>query len=392
LWPSERDGYNHLYRYRIDGTLINRVTSGNWSMRASRGVYWVSGAVCAVDEKAGLVYFTALKKSSIERHLYRANMDGKNLERISRQDGVHKIAFSPKTHYYLDEFSDRASPPALLLYRNDGTLLFTLAESPGRQLDKYHMQFREFFSIAARDGFEMPAYFIRPSDFNPQRKYPVIIYIYGGPSAPQVVDQWDDNNYFDNILVKDGYLIFCMDNRSASGISKTLQLTVLKDLWGDVELHDLLDAVQWLKKQSFTDTSRIGIWGWSGGGMHTLLAMTRSTEFKAGIAVAPVSDWIYYDTRYTEFAMKRPQDNPEGYWKTSLVRRAKNLHGRLLLVYGTYDDNVHPQNSQAFANELIRNNVQFDMMVYPMRKHTIDDDRARIHLYTRMREFWRENL
>ncbi len=392
LWASERDGYNHLYRYRRNGTLINKITPGNWTLRASGGVAWVSGVICAVDEKAGLVYFTALKKSSMERHLYRAGLDGRNLERISRQDGVHKIAFSPDAHFYLDEYSNNAMPPQLLVYRNDGTLMYTLAESPQAQLEKYHLQYREFFAIDAKDGFPMPAYLIKPADFSPGKKYPVIINIYGGPSAPQVVNQWDDNNYFDNILLKDGYLIFCVDNRSASGISKTLQLTVLNQLWGDVELHDLLDAVHWLKKQSFVDSSRIGIWGWSGGGMHTLLAMTRSAEFKAGIAVAPVSDWLYYDTRYTEFAMKRPQDNPEGYRKTSLVRRAADLHGRLLLVHGTYDDNVHPQNSWAFANELIRNNIQFDMMIYPMRKHTIKDNPARIHLYTKMREFWHDHL
>jgi dipeptidyl-peptidase-4 len=198
--------------------------------------------------------------------------------------------------------------------------------------------------------------------------------------------------FFDNILVDHGFLVFKVDNRSASGISKTLQRTTLNKLWGDVELYDLLDAVKWLKKQPFVDAERLGIWGGSGGGMYTLLAMTRSEEFKAGIAVAPVTDWHYYDTRYTEFAMKTPQENPQGYEHTSLVKRAENLHGRLLLVHGTYDDNVHIQNSWAFADALISHKIQFDMMIYPMRKHTIKDSKARIHLRTKMLEFWLENL
>jgi len=179
-----------------------------------------------------------------------------------------------------------------------------------------------------------------------------------------------------------------MNNRSASGESKILERTTLKKLWSDIELNDLLDAISWLKNQSYIDSSRLGIWGWSGGGMHTLLAMTRSREFKAGIAVAPVSDWLFYDTFYTEFAMKTPADNPDGYAHTSLVRRASELHGRLLLVHGTSDDNVHIQNTWAFADELIKHNKKFDMMIYPMRSHGITDTPARIHLYNKMLEFW----
>jgi dipeptidyl-peptidase-4 len=168
--------------------------------------------------------------------------------------------------------------------------------------------------------------------------------------------------------------------------------TIKGQMYGDVELNDLMTAVHWLKSRPYVDTSRVGIWGWNGGGTYTLLAMTRSNAFKAGIAVAPVTDWRYYDAKWAEVPMKRPEDNPEGYAKTSLVSRARDLHGRLLMVHGTDDDNVHPQNSQAFMNELIKEGILFDVMIYPMRKHTIEDPPARKHLFRTMMEFWKRNL
>ncbi len=183
-----------------------------------------------------------------------------------------------------------------------------------------------------------------------------------------------------------------MDNRSATAQSKLLENRILLEGYGTTELADLLDAVKWLKSQPYVDPERVGIWGWSGGGSFTLLALTRSTEFKAGIAVAAVSDWRYYDTKWAERFMKRPQDNPDGYEKTSHATHAKDLHGRLLLVHGTYDDNVHPQNAWRFTDELIEAGITFDMMIYPMRKHGIRDDEARKHLYTTMLEFWERNL
>jgi len=213
-----------------------------------------------------------------------------------------------------------------------------------------------------------------------------------GPSAPTVFNAWRSSILFDQILLDKGYLVMRVDNRSATAISKKLENIILKEGYGIKELSDLLDAVRWLKKQSFVDPERIGIWGWSGGGTFTLLAMTHSKEFKAGIAVAAETDWRYYDTIWAEAFMKRPEDNPKGYEKTSLVKWAKNLHGRLLLVHGTYDDNVHPQNCWSFVDELIKAGKMFDLMIYPMRKHSIPDDPAQIHLYKTMVEFWVKNL
>jgi dipeptidyl-peptidase-4 len=207
-----------------------------------------------------------------------------------------------------------------------------------------------------------------------------------------VFNAWTPANYFDQILLNKGYLVMSVDNRSSANISKTLENKIKGQMYGDVELNDLLAAVKWLKGQSYVDAERVGVWGWSGGGTYTLQAMTRSKEFKAGIAVAAGTDWRYYDTKWSEFAMRRPQDNPEGYQKTSQISAAKDLHGRLLLVHGTYDDNVHIQNAWAFADELIKAGKMFDMMIYPMRQHGIEDPPARIHLYKTMVEFWTKNL
>jgi dipeptidyl-peptidase-4 len=182
------------------------------------------------------------------------------------------------------------------------------------------------------------------------------------------------------------------DHRSATAISKKLENRLRFMMSGPREIEDIVDGIRWLKSQSYVDPDRVGIWGWSGGGSFTLNAMTNTTEFKAGISGAPVTDWHYYDTKWGEFAMKRPQDNPDGYDKTSFVKSAKNLHGRLLLIHGTYDDNVHPQNSWHFIDELIKENIMFDMMFYPMRKHGFEDKPARIHRQTKMIEFWDINL
>ncbi len=392
IWQSERDGYAHLYRFTMEGKLVNKITRGDWALRSSGGVFWLRQSVPAIDEKHGWIYFTSLKKSSIERHLYRVRFDGSRMKRLTHFDGIHRVTFSPDGKYYLDSFSNAATPPALHLYTAAGKLKKVLARSRIGLADSLHIISPEFFTIPAADGFPMPAEILKPADFDPHKKYPIIYYIYAGPSAPTVFNSWSRARYFDQILLRNGYLVVRFDHRSAAAISKKLENRIYKEMSGPVEMKDIIDGVRWLKSQPYVDPNRFGIWGWSGGGSFTLNAMTHSQEFKAGISVAPVTDWHYYDTKWAEFAMKRPQDNPAGYEKTSLVKSAKNLHGRLLLVFGTHDDNVHPQNSWAFIEQLIQHNIQFDMMVYPMRKHGISDRPARRHLFTKMLEFWRKNL
>jgi len=393
IWASERDGYEHLYRFTMDGKLVNQITEGEWAIRSSGGgPFWLRQAVSAIDEKNGWIYFTALKKSSIEKHLYRIRFDGTGMERLSKEDGTHGITFSPEGDYYFDNYSNITTPPSLKLYKADGEEIMTLAEPKTDYLEPYEIQYPELFTIPAKDGFPLPAHIVKPKNFDPNKKYPVIMHVYGGPSAPQVANAYNYPNFFNQVLMDEGYLCVEVDPRVSTAKSKKLENLIYKNAMSDVELSDLVDAVQWLKKQSYVDPDRIGIWGWSGGGCYTLLGMSRSKEFKAGIAVAAVMDWRYYDTKWGECAMKLPQDNPEGFERAALVNYAKDLHGRLMLVHGTYDDNVNPQNVWHYIDELIKANKMFDLMIYPMRKHGISDRPARIHLYNRMVEFWKKNL
>ena len=414
LWISDRTGYTHAYRYAADGTLLNQVTHGDWSLRpyGAFAIYDQS-PLLAVDERGGWVYFTAGEKSAIERHIYRVRRDGATPERLSSEDGYHRPSFRSDGLYYVDLYSNVRTPPSLSL-RNAGGREVQVLSPPrlylvphpqvsffdtrsSRFAPRLGVQFPSFIRIPARDGFSLPAQISTPADFDSTKKYPVIVYVYGGPGSPTISDEWNSNGwaesiYFDQILLRAGYIVFSVDNRSSASVGKVFEESIRGQMYGDIELNDLLTAVHWLKSRPYIDTSRVGIWGWSGGGTYTLLAMTRSNEFRAGIAVAPVTDWRYYDAKWAELPMKRPEENPAGYAKTSLVSRARDLHGRLLMVHGTDDDNVHPQNSQAFMNELIKAGILFDVMIYPMRKHTIEDPPARKHLYKTMLEFWKRNL
>lgn len=392
LWPSERDGYMHLYRYRVDGTLVNQVTKGSWALASAGGIaFWVRQAIVGVDEKNDWVYFTALERSSIERHVYRVHADGSGLMRISNEPGTHRISMSPDARYFLDRFSDIRTLPALRLHTNSGAVVQALAAPRPQLLAPYDVQFAELTTIPADDGFPMPAQIMRPKDFRPDRKYPVIMSVYGGASAPSVANGWQGDTLWNQMLLDAGYIVVKVDNRTATGISKQLENLIVNRV-GEAETPDLVAAARWLKRQPWIDPERVGVWGWSNGGWMTLNLMTRSQEFKAGIAVAPVVDWRYYDSKWTEAAMRTPQENPGAYERASLIPRAKDLHGRLLIAFGSYDDNVHPYNEMAFIDALIGAGKKFEMMTYPMRKHGIDDQAATLHLYRLMLDFWKTNL
>jgi dipeptidyl-peptidase-4 len=393
IWASERTGYAHLYRYSIEGKLLNAITSGEWAVASSGGsAYWVRSSISSIDETNGIVYFTGNEKSQFEKHLYSIKLDGTGLKRITKEEGVHLITFSPRGKYYLDNYSNIKTPPVLSLYKNDGTLVKILASYNADKLASFNLQRPEQFTIKARDGFPLPAEILKPSNFDPNKKYPLIVYVYGGPSAPQVNNAWRNSLYSDQVLIDNGYLVAIIDNRAATAVSKNLENLLLRNMGGTIELNDLVDGVRWFKQQSYIDSARVGVWGWSGGGTYTLNAMTHSKEFKAGIAVAAVTDWRFYDTRFGEIGMKTPQNNLDAYNRTSLLRSAKDLHGKLMIVHGTYDDNVHPQNAWAFIDELIKANIQYELQIYPMRKHGIADRPAKIHLYNTMLDFWKRNL
>jgi dipeptidyl-peptidase-4 len=391
LWASERDGFMHLYRFTMDGTLVNQITNGNWAMASSGGVFWVRQAVAGIDSENDWIYFTALKDSSIERNLYRVKSDGSGLTRLSAESGAHAISMSPNAKFYFDSFSNNRTLPSLQLHAAEGKLLQTLA-APRPELLPEGIQYSEFLTVPAADGFPMPTEIWKPRNFDPARKYPVILYVYGGPSAPNVVNEWSaEMSLYNQLLLQDGFVVMYIDNRAATGISKKLENTIAANPAAS-ESDDLLAGVRWFKSQPWVDASRFGVWGWSGGGTMTLNLMTRSKEFKAGISVAPVTDWHYYDSKWAESLMGLPSQNAEAYDRTSLVKHAGDLSGQLMVAFGTYDDNVHPQNEQAFLNELIAKDILYEVMIYPMRKHGITDPPATIHLFRTMREFWRRNL
>lgn len=391
LWASERTGYMHLYRYTMEGRLVNAVTNGDWAMASSGGgMFWVRQAVTGIDEQGGWVYFTTLRDVSTERQLYRVKMDGTGLEKISSEGGTHRITMSPDTRYYFDALSDIRTLPSLSLHTADGNQVVMLA-TPRPELLPAGMKYPELLTIPAGDGFPMPAQILKPANFDPQRKYPVILHIYGGPSAPTVSNSWQHDIFFYNVLAQNGFVVAAIDNRAATAISKKLENTLVANP-AVSETADLVAGVQWLKKQSWADPARFGVYGWSGGGTNTLNLMTRSLEFKAGISGAPVTDWIYYDSKWAEALVRTPETNPRGYEQTSLVKRAGDLHGTLMLVYGTYDDNVHPQNEQAFMEALIQAGKPYESQVYPMRKHGFGDAPAGIHRDKAMLEFWKRAL
>jgi len=392
LWVSERDGHAHIYHYGMDGELVRQVTRGDRAVQPSGGPAGMTRAVQRAT--ADTVWFTALARNSTERQLYRIRLDGSGFERVSEGDGSHAIHFSPDGDLYLDVASSLDRPPAFTLHRPDGDEVATVIAPDASVAGRFDLGRWELTTVAASDGYEMPAALLKPSDFDSSRRYPAVIYVYGGPSAPTVVNAWPRRarDYFHHMLADRDVVVFYVDNRSAAGRSKTDANTILRQLYGPVELNDLLDGVAWLKSQPYVDGARVGIWGWSGGGTMTMSAMTGSDEFAAGIAVAGVTDWRFYDTIYTERYMRRPEHNEAGYESTSLVGKASDLHGRLFLVHGTYDDNVHPQNTWAFADALIDAGILFDMMIYPMRKHGIADDEAQAHLYRSMLEFWEREL
>lgn len=392
LWVSERDGYAHIYRYNMDGTMLNQVTKGPWALRGYTNTsFWVRQAIAAVDESKGWIYFAANKKSSLERQIYRVQPDGSGLQQVTAAEGNHRVDFSPDGRYFTDRHSNFNVMPSVGLYRNNGNPLRVLARARKELLDDFIIQYPEYVEVPARDGFKMPAALLKPADFDRNRKYPVLINVYGGPGAPTVKKSWGYGIFNDQVLLNEGYLVFRIDNRSATAISKTLTNGALNKMYTDYELNDLLDGVAWLKKLPFVDGHRIGIWGWSGGGSFTLLAMSRSRAFKAGIAGAGVTDWRYYDSKWSEYTFRTPEKNLKNYDDASLLKYAKDLHGRLLLVHGMADDNVHPQNSWNYVDELVKAGKLFEMMFYPMSRHGLERT-ARRHFAKTTLDFWRRNL
>jgi dipeptidyl-peptidase 4 len=392
IWLSERDGYQHLYLYSVDGTLIRPLTRGPFLVLAAEGdLSNRNRGLVAVDEEAGWVYFTSNKDALTDRRLFRVRLNGSEPELISRGTGVHVPAFSPSGRLYLDARSDCATPPELALHGADGGMLAIITPSANEGLKHFALARHEMRTYPTSDGLDIAVLETRPAVLEHGRKYPALICVYGGPGSQEAMNVWP-SRLWDDLMAQEGYVSYFVEVRAGTAKSKAVETSSHRRAYGMQNVRDILDAVRWIKSLPYVDGARLGLWGGSGGGCTTLFTMTHSDVFKAAVSLFPVSDWHYYDTIYTERYLDRPQDNPEGYAETSSVRAAGNLKGTLLIVHGTYDDNVHPQNTEAFAHELIQRGIPFEMMIYPWQKHGILAPADQLHLRARMLDFWNRNL
>jgi len=377
LWLSERSGFKHLYRYRADGTLIGSVTDGQWAIRTLYGI----------DEARGVVHFSAGIRRHVDTHIYRIALDGTGLAPVSRTEGTHRANFDPSFSRYIDVWNDVTTPTQVRLHDADGTEVRVIDANPVSSLSRYRLSTPEFVEVTTRDGFAMDAMMIRPPDFDPSERYPVYQLTYAGPGAALVRNRWGGSTYmYHQLLASRGVIVWVLDNRSAGGKSAAAQWPIYGTL-GEPELRDLEDGVAWLARQPYVDAARLTLHGWSYGGFMTAYALTHSTSWAAGIVGAPVTDWRNYDTVYTERYMKTPQNNPEGYRLTAPRFTAADLQGRLLLIHGGIDDNVHRQNSEQFIYALQQAGKPFEMMIYPRQRHGVTDPRSNAHLRQLMFDF-----
>jgi dipeptidyl-peptidase-4 len=382
LWLSERTGFKHLYHYAADGKLIAQRTNGPWEVRTLHGI----------DAANDWIYFSGTERSVLGSDIYRVHLDGSGLKRLSETPGQHNANFNPSMTAYLDTFSDAATPPSTALYHANGTRVRVVDANEAPLMRDLRISKPEFVQVKTRDGFVMEAMMIKPPDFDPSKKYPVYEFTYSGPHAQSVRNSWGGAQYlFHQFLAQHGVIVWICDNRSASGKGAESAWTSYKRM-GEGELRDLEDGLQWLTSQPYIDGSRVALSGWSYGGFMTSYALTHSKLWSAGLAGGTVSDWRDYDSIYTERVMLMPQNNPEGYHDTAPRWAAKDLHGNILLMHGTIDDNVHIQNTIQFIYELEKANKPYQLQLYPKSRHGVVDPALNAHMRAAMWKFIQENL
>jgi dipeptidyl-peptidase-4 len=394
IWASNRDGYQHLYLYDYDGRLLRQLTAGQWMVDDFRG-----RAIKGIDEKKRLVFFTATEMSPTQRQLYSTSLDIPNphqISRISREDGLHSVTMSSDASFYVDNFTSSSQPPQVSLHAADGKSMAWLLENPlnSRHPDAPYLvenSVPEFGTLTAADGQTLHYRLFKPLHFDPAKRYPAIVDVYGGPGVQRVLDSWAGSS-FTQILTRAGYVVFQLDNRGTAFRGTAFQAPI-HDKLGEVEVADQVQGVRWLGSQGYVDPSHIGVWGWSYGGYMTLMLMFKAPDlFRAGVAGAPVTDWSLYDTHYTERYLDRPQENAAGYAQSSVLPYAKDLKGRLLVMHGMADDNVLFLHSTKLFRELQVLGKPFDVMVYPGAKHGLTRQQDGRHAYATIKRFFDENL
>ena len=381
LWRSDRDNWSHIYLYQIDGTLVRQITSGNWEVNEILGL----------DETTGFIYFIGNRETPLEAHLYRIRLDGSDLTLLTAPGYSHSIKMAEGFDYFLDYQSNANQATQIRLHQTNGDFIRLIEANELPALKEFSLPPKEFLTVPADDGVLLNAFIIKPGPLEPDRKYPVLIYCYGGPGSQIVRNKWgSQSDLWHRRLAQQGFIIFGIDNRGTGGRGAQFMKQVYRRL-GEFEVADHIQAVKFLRSLPYVDDDRIGIWGWSYGGFTTTTCLLRGNDyFKMGVAVAPVTDWRNYDTIYTERYLDQPQDNPSGYEQSSALAYADQLHGKLLLIHGTADDNVHLSNTMQLAYELQKAGKVFSMMIYPQKDHGISD--VKRQLFETMTDFIRYNL
>ena len=378
---SEKSGFNHLYWYNMNGTLVKQITSGNYELKEFLGY----------DEADGSFYYSSNEESPLQQAIYKVDRKGKKTE-LSANVGTNSAQFSSNMKYYLNRFSNTTTPTVVTLNDNSGKVLTTLIDNAAlkEKLSARQLPQTEFFSFTTERGTQLNGWMMKPTDFQASKKYPVLMYQYSGPGSQEVLDHYSVS--WETYMASQGFIVVCVDGRGTGGRGAEFEKCTYLNL-GVKEAEDQVSAAKYVSELPYVDKNRIGIWGWSFGGYMTLMAMSEGTPiFKAGVAVAAVTDWNYYDTIYGERFMRTPQENHDGYQASSAFTRADKLHGKLLLVHGMADDNVHYQNCAEYAEHLVQLGKQFDMQIYTNRNHSIFGGYTRMHLYTKLTNFFKENL
>ena len=385
---SERDGYNHLYLYSAGGNLIKQITKGEFEVKSFIG--W--------EKKTNTYYYSSNEGSPLRTAIYKIDAKGRKTK-LSSREGTNSAIFSKSMKYFINTFSNISTPPLITINDNTGKELITLVDNQ-RLKDKVAsmtLPSKEFFSFKTSEGVELNGWMIKPANFDPNKKYPVIMHQYSGPGSQQVLDRWNigsrsDNGMFEAYMADRGFISVCVDGRGTGGRGAAFEKCTYLNL-GVKEARDQVEAALYLGSLPYVDAKNIGIWGWSFGGYNTLMAMSEGTPvFKAGVAIAAPTDWRFYDTVYTERFMRTPKENMEGYEASSAMNRVNNLHGALLLMHGTADDNVHLRNASEYSEALVQADKQFDMHIYTNRNHSIRGGNTTKHLLTRVTNFFIEHL
>jgi len=383
IWTSEKDGFNHIYIKGLDGS-EQQITKGEWEVTAFDGV----------DSDKMEIYYRSTEEGSINRTLYVQNLETEEKRKLSTQIGDNSIKFSENFKYYLNSYSNANSAPYYTLHNSSGKQLKVLEDNAdfNTKMEGFNLTEKEFFTIKTEDA-ELNAWMIKPPNFDENKEYPLFMFLYGGPGSQQVTNSFGWTNYYwYQMLAQKGYIVACVDNRGTGGKGAEFKKMTYKEL-GKFETIDQINAAKYFGSLPYIDSNRIGIQGWSYGGYMSSLCITKGADvFSLAIAVAPVTNWRYYDNIYTERYMQTPQENASGYDENSPINHVDKLKGHYLLIHGSADDNVHVQNTMEMISALVNANKQFDLFIYPDKNHGIYGGNTRYHLYKKMTDFILENL